>query len=97
MTEAPYYTGDEKPLKFEVTDANGVVNITSSIVKILKPNNSETEGVEAAVDGNVVSYNVPGSVNSVPGAYTAHFVNILPSGGERTHKIRYKVEANPGR
>ena len=52
---------------------------------------------EAAVDGNVVSYNVPGSVNSQKGDYTAHFVNILPSGGERTHKMRYKILPNPGR
>jgi len=97
MTEAPYFTGDEKPLKFEVTDDNGTVNITSSKVIILLPNNSLTDEVEAAVDGNVVSYNVPGSVNSQRGDYTAHFVNILPSEGERTHKIRYKILANPGR
>ncbi len=29
------------------------------------------------------------------GLYKAYFVCILPSGGERTHKIEYEILANP--
>ena len=91
----PYYTGDGVPLKFTVADRDGAVNITSCKVVILKPHNEVTDETDAAVDGNTVSYNVPGSVNNCNGLYKAYFVNILPNGAERTHKIEYTVLSNP--
>lgn len=92
----PYYTRDGVPLKFTVSDENGVVNITSSKVVILKPHNEAVDGVDAAVNGNEVSYNVPGSVTTISGTYRAYFVCILPSGSERTHQITFEIKRNPG-
>ena len=91
----PYYTGDGVPLKFKVTDIDGAVNPSSCAVVILKPHNSITDEVPAAVDGNVVSYNVPASVTDEQGLYKAYFVLTLPSGLERTHKIEFTVITNP--
>jgi len=94
---APYYTGDQIPLKYTVSDAIGGVNITSCKVTILKPDNTIMGEVDAAVDGNEVSYNIPGNVTNLEGVYRVYFVNILPSGGERTHKIERTVLLNPER
>ncbi len=91
----PYYTGDGVPLKFTVSDADGDVTPTSCVVHILKPTNEYIDNTEAAVDGNKVSYNVPGSVTATRGLYKAYFVLTLPSELERTHKIEFNVIANP--
>ena len=91
---APYYTGDRVPLKFTISDADGDVNPTACVVTILKPNNG-TAKCTAAIGGNMVSCNVSGSVNSERGTYRVYFVNTLPSGGERTHKIEYEIIDNP--
>jgi len=92
---APYYTGDGVPLKFTVSDADGAVNPSSCVVVILTPHNSVTDEVDAAVDGNEVSYNAPASVNDSDGVYKVYFILTLPSGFERTHKIEYRIIANP--
>jgi len=91
---APYYTGDGIPLKFKVTDADGVVNPTNCTVHILNPGNALAEG-ETAIDGNEVSYNVPGVMTGKGGGYKAYFCLTLPSGLERTHKIEFTVIKNP--
>ena len=89
-----YYTGDTVPLSFNLTDASGAVNPSAATVEILKPHNETTTAVNATIDGNVVSYNIPASVNNEGGHYKAYFVCTL-SYGERTHKIEYDVIANP--
>ena len=94
---APYYTGDGVPLKFTITDADGDVNPASCAVRILKPSNAYVDNSEAAVSGNEVSYNVPGSVTTEQGTYRVYFVCILPSELERTHKIEFDVLLNPER
>ena len=95
MTPAPYYTGDGVPLKFNVSDADGVVNPVSCLVHILTPSNSYIDNTEAAVDGNEVSYNIPGALMNMAGVYKTYFVLTLPSGLERTHKVEFTVIANP--
>jgi len=92
---APYYTGDDVPLKFTITDADGDVNPVSCAVHILKPKNELVDDSEAAIDGNEVSYNVPGTVTDEAGTYKAYFVVALPSTLERTHKIEFSVLINP--
>ena len=86
----PYYTGDTVPLKFAVMGA------TPSGVKVViqKPDGSGTSEVDGAVDGNTVSYNVPGSVTTQAGKYKAFFVCTL-SYGERTHVMEFSVINNP--
>ena len=91
---SPYYTGDSVPIKFTLTDADGVVNPSASKVTILKPDNSETTEVSATVAGNVVTYTVPATVTTIKGTYKAYFVNTL-SYGERTHKVEFEVTPNP--
>ncbi len=91
----PYYTGDTKPLKFTIDDDDGAVNPISVDLTILQPNKSILED-EAAVDGNEVSYTVPGTTNSQAGHYKVYFVCTLTY-GERTHKIEYSVVSNPER
>ena len=92
---APYYTGDDVPLKFTVSDADGAVNPSSCVVYILKPTNNYITGTGVAIDGNAISYNVPGSITDIRGLYKAYFVLTLPSGLERTHKIEFTVVTNP--
>ena len=92
---APYYTGDDVPLKFTVSDREGAVNPTGCKVIILTPHNSLTDETDVAVDGNEVSYNVPGSINDSDGVYKAYFILTLPSGFERTHKMEFKIIVNP--
>lgn len=92
---APYYTGDGVPLKFTVSDRDGAVNPSSCKVIILTPHNSLTDEVDAAIDGNEVSYNVPGNVTNAQGTYKTYFILTLPSGAERTHKREFTVIVNP--
>lgn len=91
---APYYEGDGVPLKFTVSDADGAVNPVSCDVYILKPHNTVVEA-EPAIDGNKVSYNVPGTTTDTGGHYKVYFIMTLPSGLERTHKIEFDVRVNP--
>ena len=91
---APYYTGDGVPLKFTVSDADGALNPTSCAVAVLKPDNEVVEST-AAVEGDEISYNVPGSVTDKRGLYKVYFVLTLPSSLERTHKIEFDVTGNP--
>jgi hypothetical protein len=91
---APIYTGDAKPCKFDVTDADGAVNPSSVAVEILKPTNSLLDGGTAGLDGNVVTYTVSGNVTDEEGIYKVYFICTL-SYGERTHKIMFPVVRNP--
>ena len=91
---APYYTGDTVPLKFTISDAEGGIAPSAVKVTILTPGNILTDEVDATIDGNAVSYNVPNSVNDMRGLYKAYFICTL-SYGERTHKIEYTIINNP--
>lgn len=92
MSLAPYYTGDNVPLKFTVSGKGGGINPLAAKVIILTPN-APTEETNATIDGNTVSYTVPTSVTDKSGRYKAYFVLTLPS-GIRTHKIEFKVKTN---
>ena len=92
---SPYYTGDAVPLKFTVTDKDGAVNPSLAMVYILMPGNRVSNGVEATIDGNEVSYTVPSDITQRYGKYKAYFVCTLTY-GERTHKIEFSVRKNPG-
>lgn len=91
-----YYTGDAIPLKFTITDKDGAVNPSLAIVLIQKPSNKVSNGVEATIDGNAVSYTVPSSITQEAGNYKAYFVCTLAY-GDRTHKIEFNVTGNPER
>jgi len=92
----PYYSGDVVPLKFTITDADGAVNPSKVVVLILMPGNEVSNGVEAAIDGNAVSYTVPATITQIAGHYKAYFVCTLAS-GERTHRMEFKITKNPER
>ena len=92
---AEYFTGDNVPLKFKVTDAEGNVNPSAVNVIIRKPHTMAlTEPIPAGVDGNTVSYLVPTSVTTNVGEYHAFFVCELPY-GIRTYQMNFSVLSNP--
>ena len=89
-----YFTGDNVPLKFTVTEGGVPVTPTVAKVTIVKPNFSMTAEVNATISSNVVSYVVPASVTTLQGYYEAYFVLTI-SGNERTHKMLFNVVVNP--
>ena len=91
----PFYTGDNVPLKFTITDATGPLTPTVVTVEILKPDNQKTSPIEAGIDDNQVSYDVPTSITDVDGKYKAYFVITLPGGLIRTHKIEFDITSSP--
>ena len=83
------------PLKFKVTDALGDVNPTAAEVVIYQPRHRAlTNSVDAAIDGNTVSYLVPTTVTMGAGEYHAFFVLELPM-GVRTYQMNFTVQDNP--
>ena len=91
----PYFTGDNVPLKFEITDAEGGVNPSTVSVVICYPRNSKlTEPADADIDGNTVTYTVPLSATTMPGEYHAFFVCTIPA-GVRTYQMNFAVLDNP--
>jgi len=96
VNTAPYYTGDNVPLKFTVSDATGAVNPTSAKVMIVKPPLGDIiPEVDATISENEVSYVVPIDVTDIDGEYHAFFVMILPGDLTRTHKMEFTVLHNP--
>ena len=91
---APYYTGDEVPLEFNVFYKEVAEPVTSAKVTIRNGHNTMFEEDDAIVDGNTVSYVVPGSVTSRGGEYAAWFVCTFPY-GERTHEMIFNILPNP--
>ena len=91
-----YYIGDNVPLKFKITDAEG--DIEPSVVKVIiaKPSNRgiPTSPANADIDGNTVSYKVPTSVTTDDGEYHAFFVCTI-SAGIRTYQMNFYVYSNP--
>lgn len=95
MSPAPYYTGDNIPLKFTVSDKDGAVNPSAAEVWLLTPCTREhTKLGDATVDGNEVSYTVGTDKTCGAGIYKFYFVLTLPFGA-RTHKIEREVIHNP--
>lgn len=90
-----YYTGDNVPLKFTITDAAGAITPSLVEVSILKPHNLFLDHSDAEINGNIVSYLVPTSVTNEGGHYKAYFVITLPEYGGRSHKIEFDVNPNP--
>ena len=91
----PYFTGDNVPLKFKITDALGDVEPSAVSVIIYKAKSrTATDGDDAEIDGNTVSYLVPVSVTSEESTYRAFFICTLPS-GIRTYMMSFNVRENP--
>ena len=91
----PYYTGDNVPLKFKVTDGLGDVIPTATKVVIYRPRHRAlTEEADATIDGNTVSYLVPTTVTTGSGEYHAFFILNLPM-GIRTYQMNFTVKDNP--
>lgn len=91
---ADYFTGDNVPKKFKITDALGDVEPSAVSVVIVKPRKELTEPADATIDGNTVSYLVPRGVNDRGGDYHMFFVCSLPY-GERTYQMNYTILENP--
>lgn len=90
-----YYTGDSVPLGFTITDKDGPVTPSAAVVSILKPHGTIIPEVDATITTNTVTYVVPGTITDEEGGYKAYFVMTL-SYGERSHKIEFVIQANPG-
>lgn len=94
MAKAPYYTGDNVRLGFTITDADGAVNPSVAQVKIVKPDDSVTDIVEATIKGSEVSYIVPIDVTDLAGVYIAYFELTLPGTLIRTHRMSFSITQN---
>lgn len=92
---APYYTGDNVPLVFTVTDDDGAVVPTAVDLQISKPDGTVPDIEDAVIDGNEVSYTVTTGTTDMAGGYKAFFVLTLPNGNIRTHQVSFSVVANP--
>ncbi len=95
MALAPYYTGDNVPLKFVVTDASGDTYPTSAAISIIKPNNLVVGPYNVRVEGNEVSYAMLNADTDLEGSYSAYFRVILPGNLARTHKVDFTVIKSP--
>ena len=95
MALAPYYTGDNVPLGFAITDVGGDTYPTSADVSIIKPNNLVVGPYDARVEGNVVSYAMLSTDTDIAGSYSAYFRVILPGDLARTHKVDFTVIKSP--
>ena len=95
MTIAPYYTGDNVPLRFKITDTAGDVNPTSAEVYIRVPNNQVVGPYTAQVEGNEVSYALLDTDTGLAGNYSVYFTITLPGGLKRTHKVECSVIKSP--
>lgn len=97
MALAPYYTGDNVPLKFNCYDGESPATPTSAVVTVVKrnPDKIMVEDVTATISSNEVSYAVPTTATPIDGKYTAFFALTMPGGLSRTHAIDFEVIANP--
>ena len=95
MSEVPFYTGDNIPLKFTISDKDGVVNPSVAVVWCIKPSSRDySELGNATIDGNEVSYTVGTGCTGEVGIYKFYFIMTIPA-GQRTHKIEKEVIHNP--
>lgn len=96
---APYYTGNNVPLKFKIEDAQGAVEPTSVKVRIACNNSIITlQEADADVESTTpftVSYIVPTNLTTLEGDYEAFFDCDIPGVGIRTHVKTFKVVHNP--
>lgn len=93
---SPYFTGDNIPLSFRITDKDGDVEPEEAELYILCPVCELWQDPNGAdIDGNEVTYIVPKERTGLAGKYKFYFVLTLPTYGIRTAKLEREVFHNP--
>lgn len=90
---APYYVGDDIPLRFAVLEDGKPIFPTAVTVAVFNPIGGLVEEGVATVQRNEVNYVIPSHVTSESGEFTVVFKVRLFNLGIRTHTM--KVEVNP--
>lgn len=94
---APFYTCNDVPLSFTVTDCCGAVNPVSVLVNVFDP--CKVQILTCAVGcvcANTVTYSIAFCLHCAVGNYIAEFDVTLPCGCDiRTHPITYKIVEKP--